>query len=208
MKSKKLLRTKTWFPKVDQIMAERIDKCIPCQANTPPPRPEPLQMSDTPEHAWQEVSADFYGPFQSGIYLLVMIDGYSRYPIVEVVNSTSAKFEYRHTSVRQSVLDDGHCNLSVLKTDNGPPFNSHHFKAFATNMSFKHQRITPIWPQANGEAERFMRNLGKVTRSAVIGGRPWRQEMYKLISSKLESDSTLINRDRTSDRTIRSRNED
>ena len=71
--------------------------------------------------------------------------------------------------------------VSVLKTDNGPPFNSHQFKAFATNMGFKHQRITPICPQANGEAKRFMRNLGKVARSAVIEGRPWRQEMYKCL---------------------------
>ena len=177
VKSKKLLRTKTWFPKVDQMMAERIDKCIACQANTPPPRPEPLQMSDTPEHAWQEVSADFYGQFQSGIYLLVMIDGYSRYPIVEVVNSTSANTVIPVFDKVFSMMGI----VSVLKTDNGPPFNSHQFKAFATNMGFKHQRITPIWPQANGEAERFMRNLGKVTRSAVIEGRPWRQEMYKFL---------------------------
>ena len=65
----------------------------------------------------------------------------------------------------------------MLKTDNG----SHQFKTFATNMGFKHQRITPIWPQANGEAEIFMRNFGKVTRSAVIEGRPWRHEMYKFL---------------------------
>ena len=65
-------------------------------------------------------------------------------------------------------------HVCLLKTDNGLPFISHQFKTFATNMGFKHQRITPIWPQANGEANIFMRNLGKVTRSAVIEGRPWK----------------------------------
>ena len=35
VKSKKLLRTKTWFPKVDQMMADGIDKCIVPVRNIP-----------------------------------------------------------------------------------------------------------------------------------------------------------------------------
>ena len=87
---------------------------------------------------------------------------------------------------------------SVLKTDNGPPFNSHHFNAFATNMGFKYQRrANNSWPQANGEAERFMRNLGKVTRSIGSHRRQTVETGNVHISSKLQSDSTLINRGRT-----------
>ena len=59
-------RTKVWFPKIDAIMAERIATCIPCQAKTHSQCPEPLHMFETPDYAWQEVNADFYGPFQSG----------------------------------------------------------------------------------------------------------------------------------------------
>ena len=65
VKSKKLLRTKVWFLNIDAMMAKRIATCIPCQTNTHSRRPEPLHMSKTPDYAWQEVSADFYGPFQS-----------------------------------------------------------------------------------------------------------------------------------------------
>ena len=139
-------------------MAERIAACIPCQANTPSPRPEPLQMSNTSGYSWQEISADFCGPFQSGVYLLVMIDGFLRYPVIEVVHSTSAN------SVTPAV-DKVFSMLGFpekLKTDKGPPFNSHQFHSFAKHMGFEHQWITPLWPQANGEAERFMRNLGKL----------------------------------------------
>ena len=41
--------------------------------------------------------------------------------------------------------------------------------------------ITPLWPQANAEAERFMRNLGKVIRSALVEGKSWRQELHVLL---------------------------
>lgn len=48
---------------------------------------------------------------------------------------------------------------SVLKTDNGPPFNSSVFTQFADYLGFCH--ITPLWPQANATEERFMCTLGK-----------------------------------------------
>ena len=40
---------------------------------------------------WKEVAADFVGPFPSGELLLVVIDEFSRFPEVEIINSTSAK---------------------------------------------------------------------------------------------------------------------
>ena len=45
-------------------------------------------------------------------------------------------------------------------------------------MGFKHRKITPYWPQANGEAERFMRTLEKAVRAAQVQGKPWKQELY------------------------------
>ena len=59
-------------------------------------------------------------PFQSGKYLLVVIDGLSRYPVVEVIHSTSA----------DSVIPAFDKVISMLgipeklKTDNGPLFNT------------------------------------------------------------------------------------
>ena len=43
----------------------------------------------------------------------------------------------------------------------GPPMNSAGFQNFSTQFGFKHRKITPIWPQANGECERFMKTIGK-----------------------------------------------
>jgi hypothetical protein len=53
-----------------------------------------------------------------------------------------------------------------ITSDNGPPFNGHELSTcFKENGS--HHRITPIWPQANGEAESFMKQLNNAIRSAI-----------------------------------------
>ena len=42
VKTKKLLRQKVWFPRIDEEVKILIDGCIPCQANGPENRPDPL----------------------------------------------------------------------------------------------------------------------------------------------------------------------
>ena len=37
--------------------------------------------------------------------------------------------------------------------------------------------MTPYWPQANGEVERFMRTLEKAIRTAHLEQNNWKQEM-------------------------------
>lgn len=76
-------------------------------------------MTKIPQTLWSRISADFFGPFPTGEYALVMIDDHSRYPVVEVLRYISAK------SVIQ-VMDKIFSLFGVpkeLKTDNGPPFH-------------------------------------------------------------------------------------
>lgn len=62
----------------------------------------------------------------------------------------------------------------VLKSDNGPPFNGYEFKNFSEYLGFKHRRITPYWPRANGEAERLVQTLQKSIRIAHLEGKNWK----------------------------------
>ncbi|KAK3748859.1 hypothetical protein QZH41_012061, partial [Actinostola sp. cb2023] len=57
-----------------------------------------------------------------------------------------------------------------LRSDNGPPFNGNEFREFANYLGFLHRTITPYWPRANGEAERFMRTIKKAVKAALIEG--------------------------------------
>ena len=157
VKTVALLREKVWFKNMQPLVEENIKNCHTCQISTHKPTREPLQMSPLPAAPWAEVSADF-GHLQNGKYLLVVTDDYSRYVVVDILDSIST------TSVIPR-LDKIFAEFGVtvsLKTDNGPPFNSHEFKTYASITGFRHRRITPLWPQANGETERFMRTVKKV----------------------------------------------
>lgn len=56
----------------------------------------------------------------------------------------------------------------VLESDNGPPFNSRDFADFAMEEGFRHHKITPLHPQANGEAESFMKLLNKTEKRSRL----------------------------------------
>lgn len=55
-------------------------------------------------------------------------------------------------------------------SDNGPPFNSKEFSDFAEEGGFKHHRVTPLHPRANGQVERFMQLLNKTEQIAHLQG--------------------------------------
>ena len=110
-----------------------------------------------------------------GIYLLVVIDDYSRFPVVEITSSTSAQTVIPHIDrifSEYGVPD-------VVRTDNGPPFNSREYKLYAENTILHH--ITPLWLRANGEVERFMKTIKKTIKAANVENKCWEQEMYRFL---------------------------
>ena len=68
-------------------------------------------------------------------------------------------------------------NPNILKSDNGPPFNSHEFASYMKDNGIKHQRITPLWPEANGEVECFVRTVKKAINTAEVEGKDWKKEI-------------------------------
>ena len=176
-KTKALLRSKVWFPGVDVAVEEAVRSCIPCQANSTRRDTQPLTMSALPRGPWLEISIDFCGPLPTGEYLLVMVDEFSRFPVVEVVRSTSA----------ETVIPvvDGVFSLlgypEVVKSDNGPPFSGHVWQSYMQENNVRHRKITPLWPQANAQAEAFNKPLMKALKSANISGKAWRKEMRQFL---------------------------
>ncbi|CAB4040261.1 uncharacterized protein K02A2.6-like, partial [Paramuricea clavata] len=180
----------------------------------------------------------FCGPFPNGEKLLVVIDAYSRYPEVEVMQSTTTtvvisklqRIFARHGYPEELITDNGppfnavefteylaaygvhhrritpywpqanevevmqsttttvvisklqrifarHGYPEELITDNGPPFNAVEFTEYLAAYGVHHRRITPYWPQANGEAERFMKTVTKAIRTAHSEGKRWQSEL-------------------------------
>jgi hypothetical protein len=172
-KTKKLLRTKVWFPKLDSMVEKYIDSCVACRINHPRTYFQPLQMSNLPNSPFEEVSVDFYGPTPSNTELLVFIDDYSRFAIV--VELPNIKVDTVIPALHGIISTFG--IPRILKSDNGPTFTSHELERFCKYFGIDHRFTTPYWPRANGEVERFMRNINKVMRNASVLSTCWRKEM-------------------------------
>ena len=134
-------------------------------------------MSPLPPEPWHTVHIDFCGPFPTGEYLLVVIDAYSQFPEVDIVCSTAAK----GTISKLERIFATHGIPRTIRSDNGPPFSSHEFRSYMAEIGTQHQRITPLWPQANSEAENFMKPLTKTIRAACTENKDWRKELYTFL---------------------------
>ena len=177
VKTNQLLGEKIWFPRIDQEVETLLNGCLACQANGPNTKPDPLQMSPLPPTPWHTVHIHFCGPFPTGQYLLVVIDAYSWFPEVDIVHSTAAK----GTISKLERILSTHGIPVVIRSDNGPPFTSSEFESYMAEIGVKHQRITQLWPQANSEAENFMKPLTKTIRAARTEQKDWKKELYTFI---------------------------
>ena len=149
VKTKILLREKVWFPCMDNLVESKIKSCLACQVANPVTKREPLQMTVLPDNPFVEVSIDF--AYVEGENLLLLIDDYSRFPLVEPVTSTSASAVIPKLDQMFTIFG----TPNVVKSDNGPPFSGEDFSKFAKDLGIKHRKVTPLWPRANGEVERF-----------------------------------------------------
>jgi len=108
---------------------------------------------------------------------LVVIYGYSRFPEVEHVTTTTGRVAINKLSsifARFGIPE-------TVTTDNGPPFNYAEGKGNDLDEFFKKLGIQKTWPQANGEIERFMRGLNKLVRTSTADGVNWKTRLPQFL---------------------------
>ncbi|CAB3987364.1 PREDICTED: uncharacterized protein K02A2.6-like [Paramuricea clavata] len=141
-----------------------------------------MKITPTEDKPWTSVAIDFYGPVpRTGQYLLVVIDTYSKFPEVEIVNSTEAET----CKPKLYTIFARYGIPSKIKTDNGPPFNGKEFETYAKTLGIEWKTITPLWPQGNAVVERFMKPIGKLLKTAEIEGKNWKQELQRTHKKKV-----------------------
>ena len=128
IKTKKLLREKVWFPKIDTLTEKAVKECLACQSVGQPSKPAPIQPMPIPQQAWDVVYVDFLGPLPTKDLLLVIIDGRTRYPEVEIVRNTSAK----STIQCFENIFSRHGIPRTIVSDNGPPFQGDEIRQYQT----------------------------------------------------------------------------
>ena len=102
------------------------------------------------------------------------------HPELEIVTSTSM------SAVRPKLekIFAVHGIPDLVKSDNGPPFDSYAFEDYAKEKGFIiHKPVTPLWPEANGIVERIMQPLVKSVRASIATGRNWKIKMYTFVAN-------------------------
>ena len=171
------LRTKVWWPGIDKATEKYCRTCHGCQLVARPDPPEPLRTTTLPEGPWIDVAADLMGPLPSGHSLLVVVDYYSRYYEVVILQSTTS------AKVIEGLEEifSRHGLPATVKTDNGPQFVSADFRSYMAENGIRHNRTTPRWAQANGEVERQNSSILKRLKIAQAEGQDWRQELRRYL---------------------------
>ena len=148
--------------------------CAAAEAHTSIP---PAGTKKAPKKVAEEFSADFKGPIGGKYYIHTIMDNYSQWPEVAIVDSTS--FEKLKPHVVRTFNFLGIPRNFV--TDNGPPYQSQQWKNLAKEYGFSHRPVTPLHPEANGQIECFNRVLVKTIHAAIAEGKDPKVEVKRRV---------------------------
>lgn len=174
---KKRLRAKVWWPKMDGQIEKFVKQCKGCTLVGAPNAPEPLRPTELPSKPWQHIAIDFCGPLPSGHHLFVIVDYYSRFTEVEIMEKIDSA---RAIAKLKIIFARFGLPLSIT-ADNGRQFVSHEFKNFCETNNIKLISTTPYWPQQNGEVERQNRSLLKRLAISQEAKRDWKDDLNQYL---------------------------
>ena len=178
-KSAALLRQRYYWPGYKKDIEKAVSSCEACLIITKDHRKEPKASTRLPTFPFEIVSTDFKGPTDSGHYVLVITDLYSRWPEMYITQSTSFRTVKKHFLSYFATY--GH--VKKIKSDGGPPFNSSDWQQFAKEEGFKARVVTPLHPKGNSEAERMMQLVKKTLALCKLYGYDFSEELRRQLHS-------------------------
>lgn len=163
---KSIARSYVYWPGIDKQLEEFVKQCSSCQEVAKQPTKTLLHSWPIPSEAWERVHADYAGPL-NGKYLLIIVDAFSKFPVVYVTNSTSTQTTIDKLSDCFGLLG----NPGKLVTDNATNFKSAKFEEFCAQRGIVHTTSPAFHPQSNGQAERFVDTIKRSLKKMKGEGR-------------------------------------
>lgn len=154
VKMKALARSYFWWPGLDKEIENLAKSCNLCLGSADSPPKSVLHVWQWPEGPNKRLHADFCGPINGFMYLIIT-DAYSKW--VGIKEMTDITVENTIKMLREYFCVWG--LPESLVTDNGPTFTSETFQEFLRENCVKHHRTAPYHPASNGAAENAVRTF-------------------------------------------------
>ena len=161
---KSLARSYVWWPRMDADLESKVKNCHQCQQNQKSAPAVPMRSWEWPSQPWSRILIDYAGPLQGKMFLVV-VDAYSKWIEVSIVNSATSISAIQ----KQRAMFATHGLPKVVVSDNGSVFTSSEFQQFMTNNGIQHIRTAPYHPASNGLAERAVQTVKEGLRK-LSGG--------------------------------------
>jgi transposase InsO family protein len=141
-----------------------------------------MTITSTPAAAWQELQLDICGEFKAAPrhqrFAIVLIDKFSRWPEVSLVESVTTKVIIDFLDViwtRWGIPES-------ITTDNGPQFGRE-FDDYLSSRAIEHKRTAVYCPEQNGNVERFNRTLGEGITAHRIAGWSFAKSVREVVAA-------------------------
>lgn len=158
-KSRWRAKQSVWWPGMTKQIQNMIECCRICNEDKKN-NIESLIPAPFPDRPWQTIGLDFF-KFKSVDYLLV-VDYYSRFIELAAMNKNKTISEVLR--VLKSLFAR-HGIPETLRSDNGPPFCSADYLAFAREWGCNIITSSPAFPRSNGEVERAVQMAKNILRT-------------------------------------------
>ena len=142
-------RSTVFWPKMTYDIQQLIEKCMICQEYGK----SQLLIGTTqelPPFPWHTLATDLF--YWKRMDFLIVVDVFSKYNLVrKLPNSTSAA-----VCIELSMIVTELGLPHIIRSDNGPCYNSKEFQQFLDCYSITHQTSSPNHPRSNGFIERMV----------------------------------------------------
>ena len=154
-------RNTVFWPKMTYNVQQLIEKCIICQEYG---NSQPIigTTQELPPFPWHTLATDMF--YWKRMDFLIVADVFSKYIIVRKLPAMCIEL-----SIIITELGLPH----IIRSDNGPYYNSKEFQQFLQCYSITHQTSSPNHPRSNGFVERMVRVAKKLKDKAGKEGKPW-----------------------------------
>ena len=142
-----------FWHKMGKDIEDYVNKCPKCQANKPAQVKEPLLPHDVPPRAWHTIGSDLFHKDHKDF--LIVVDYYSKFPIVKKLSNTSSKAIITHLKA----IFSEYGVPEKLVSDNGLQSDSMDFLNFCEQYGITHSTSSPMYARSNGQAERTVQTV-------------------------------------------------